>query len=291
MNATITNPLPGLHSVPYEVYRAWNAVNASTLKHALKSWAHFEYERTAPPTETDALRLGRAFHLALLEPERAASLIVAQPTFDRRTKQGKADAEAFAATIREDAIVLDDDERADIAAWRAAIMANADARLLLTKAGGVNEQSILWCDTASGIECKGRIDRLLESRNARFVIDIKTAADASPKKFAADAIKFGYDVQAAHYADGIRTLYADSKPVDSVWIVVEKAAPHAVMVYRASEPECQPDLMAFGQSRRAKLLRELKVCREKNEWPGYGKGILPLRVPAWEASKMEVSDE
>jgi hypothetical protein len=291
MTTTITNPLPGLHTVHYEVYRQWQAVNASSLKHALRSWAHFRHELDAPPVETDALRLGRAFHMALLEPDRAASLIVCPPKFDRRTKDGKATAEAFEATLTPDHIQVDAIEREDMGRMRAQIMDNPEARLLLTNARGVNEQSVLWCDKATGIECKGRIDRLLETRSARIVIDIKTAADASPKRFAADAIKYGYDVQAAHYADAIRTLHADSKPVDFVWIVVEKAAPFAVMVYRASEPDCQPDMMTFGQSRRGKLLRELRACRENNKWPGYGEGILPLRVPAWEASKMEVGDE
>jgi hypothetical protein len=43
------------------------------------------------------MALGRAFHCALLEPERFAATHVVAEKFDRRTKEGKAKAEAWEA--------------------------------------------------------------------------------------------------------------------------------------------------------------------------------------------------
>jgi hypothetical protein len=63
----------------------------------MRSPAHYKAWLENPPEPTPAMALGRAFHCALLEPERFAATHVVAEKFDRRTKEGKAKAEAWEA--------------------------------------------------------------------------------------------------------------------------------------------------------------------------------------------------
>ena len=55
-------------------YDALVAVNWSSLKHLGRSPAHYQAALKQTFADTDTLRIGRAFHVAALEPQRAESL-------------------------------------------------------------------------------------------------------------------------------------------------------------------------------------------------------------------------
>ena len=85
----------GLFSMPAEQYHSHPAVGHSGLVRIMRSPAHYKDVLTDPPDPTPAMRLGTAFHTALLEPDRFGQTFVVAPKFDRRTKEGKAQAEAW----------------------------------------------------------------------------------------------------------------------------------------------------------------------------------------------------
>jgi len=291
MTTDLPNPNTGIYDVPFNTYRTWKAVNGSTLKQALKSWAHYRHAELFPSdSTTDDLEFGKAFHLVTLEPGRAADLIVCEPEGDGRFKEVKEARAKFRETLSPESIVLSAKDKADLSLMAASLRMNADAAAILNRPGK-NEQSMIWTDAKTGLDCKGRVDRIVETKTALLIVDIKTANDASPEKFARDAIRLGYDISAAHYVEGYRAIVAPAKPIEFVWIVIEKDAPYAVSVYRAGEPECEPDMLTHGRVRRARLLKELAACRKAGIYPGYTKAMQPLRVPAWNASQLEMIDE
>lgn len=62
------------------------------------------------------------------------------------------------------------------------------------------------------------------------------------------------------------------------FLAVEKEAPFAVAVYRASE-----DLIEIGRAKYCGALQLLRWCRDRGEWPGYQPGgeIETITLPRW----------
>ena len=76
-------PEPGRYSgVPEADYFAAEAVNSSTLKHMGRSALHCKAEmtRSGDRPDTEAQKVGRLVHCAVLEPERFKAEFVRQPT-------------------------------------------------------------------------------------------------------------------------------------------------------------------------------------------------------------------
>lgn len=89
--------------------------------------------------------------------------------------------------------------------------------------------SMVWDDPASGVRCKGRVDRITEWVNPRervrrvAHIDIKTARSVDKAIFDYDAKKLGYGLQAAHYLDGTQAVRPGNSHRDFVFVVVCKS--------------------------------------------------------------------
>lgn len=222
--------------------------------------------------ETPALRFGRAVHCAVLEPDRYNEAYVVAPKFDRRTKAGKAAAAAFAAEHGHKVAITQSDHDT-IEGMRQAIEAHPIARALLTAPDAQTEVTARWTDQYTGLRCKLRADLWIPSR--RLCVDLKTAKDASPQGFARSVASYGYDVQQAHYEQGLGAAAF-------LFVVVEKEPPYAVGVYRMDEQSA-----ARGHELWRGALDELARCVERDEWPGYGSGITELTLPRWRLGSYE----
>ena len=250
-------------------YRKSPAVNKSSLWWIRKSPAHYKWFLEHPPADTPALRLGRAIHAAILQPQEYRMHYVTQPDgIDRRTKEGRALYESFRLEA-EGKEILTAEEHAQVDSIAGSVMQDEKAAALL--AGCKVERSIFWTDSSTGIPCKARIDAMKPG----IVIDLKTCADASTDAFLLDAIKYGYDVQAAHYLRAVRAV-SEEAPLQWYFIAVEKAPPFAVNVIRAGDA-----FIDRGTWQLMGLMDKLKACRDADVWPGYGENELIL--PEWDA--------
>ena len=74
-----------------------DGVSKSQLDMVAKNPALLKWVQAAPEDEEkkSALDMGTALHCLLLEPGEFDKRFIVSPKFDRRTKQGKADEEAF----------------------------------------------------------------------------------------------------------------------------------------------------------------------------------------------------
>lgn len=248
-------------------YRQHPAVNKSTLWEMRKSPAHYKWSLEHQREDTAALKFGRAFHMAVLQPEEFNSSYLIAPDIDRRTKAGREAWQQFLAEAGNKELISQSDYDM-INGMYEAIWTNDDAKALLEECE--TEKPVFWVDDATGIECKCKMDAVKPGT----LVDLKSCGDASTNAFMREALKYGYDVQSAHYLRGYRSIYTEQA---AFWfIAAEKTPPYAVNVIRASDA-----FIDRGTWTLIDLMDKLKECRDKDEWPGYGTNELVL--PEWAA--------
>jgi hypothetical protein len=247
-------------------YRAADALNYSSLKHILRSPAHYKYMRDNPIEPTKAMQFGTLVHMRILEPEKYEELVVAE-TIDRRTKLGKERAEEIEA---KGFYLISPEESAKIENIHKAVMSNPDAARFVTN--GEREQAFFWTDIETGLKCKARPDFV---HQGKFIVDIKTSKDASPQAFARTAASLMYHFQAAFYLDGVSTATTQNY-TDFVFIVVEPEPPFGVALYSL-------DLMAIdaGRVMYRRALNRIKDCEVDGLFPAYPAGLQTLSLPNW----------
>lgn len=247
-------------------YRQAEGVNKSTLWNLRKSPAHYKYFLENQREDTAAFAFGRAVHAAILTPSAFKKDFVVIPEgIDRRTKAGKEEYQAFLdASAGKEILTAADAET--VKAIVKAFKKNRDAVQLLK--GTKREKPLFWTDD-NGILCKCRID----AYKAGLIVDLKTAQDAETETFTKEALRYGYDVQAAHYLDAYQHKESAVRP-EWYFIVIEKTEPYAINILRADI-----GFLDYGFIRRQELIEKLKVCQEQKAYPDYG--INELCLPAW----------
>lgn len=247
-------------------YRQAEGVNKSTLWNLRKSPAHYKYFLENQREDTAAFAFGRAVHAAILTPAAFKKDFAIIPEgIDRRTKAGKEEYQAFLdASAGKEILTAADAET--VKAIVKAFKKNRDAVQLLK--GTKREKPLFWTDD-NGILCKCRID----AYKAGLIVDLKTAQDAETETFTKEALRYGYDVQAAHYLDAYQHKESSVRP-DWYFIVIEKAEPYAINILRADI-----GFLDYGFIRRQELIEKLKACQDQKAYPDYG--INELCLPAW----------
>ena len=258
--------------VPFATYAAMDGLNISRLKELRRSPQHYVH-RIAHPKRTDALTLGLAAHVAVLEPER----------FDRdyavwseRTDSGRMSPrngrkwETFqvAAAGRE---ILTEDEADE--ATRIALAVRSEPAAMKYLQQGDPEVTLQWMHLDR--PCKGRVDWLTRIDGRDVIVGLKTTRDCRHFAFASQAAKLGYHLQWGWYFDGYVAITTRTPRL--VEIVVENEAPNAVAVYTISD-----DIVAQGRDEYLALLDQLEECERTDLWPGPAGGVeQELSLPSW----------
>lgn len=250
-----------------EQYRAAPGVNKSTLWELIKrSPAHYKYALDNPTKDSPALAFGRALHMAILQPNEFERHYAIAPDVDRRTKQGRKEYQAFLDTLHGREPISRECWDQVVSMYNA-VYADRDAAELLD--GCQTETPIFWTDPLSRVRCKCRLDAVKPG----VIVDLKTAADASPKAFKSAAIRFGYEVQAAHYIRGYKSQH--DEPVEFYFLVIEKEPPYAINIAHAPAAFVDRGTLTLIDA-----LNKLKECRQHRHWGGYGK--TEINLEEWE---------
>jgi len=224
-----------------------------------------------PKRDTDALRLGRAFHDCLLDPEAwDRDYHVLPEGFSRAAsvKQAAAIAEADAA-IADGLTVLTIKEVERTYAYCDAIQ--ADPLILPFLSNGEAEVTFAWKDEATGVWCRARPDWMLADLSAG--INFKTDADASWSGFSTSIAKFGYAQSAAFELDGYLAVFGEA-PRRYLHPVVEKVGEG----YEAGDwiPtalwELPDEDIERGRWLNRIALNRFAECLSSGKWPGYNDG-------------------
>lgn len=254
-------------SLPIKDYHAHPAISKTKLDLLHRSPAHLQEELLNPTPATPAMLWGQMYHSLILTPDQFALTYAVLPEgIDRRYKEGK---EAW-ASWQEDhpgMIPVDKPDMTVLNAMRDALMSHSLAAAALT--GGIAEQSYFFM--IDGVECKCRPDYVV----GNLMADLKTCIDARPEPFSRATWNFRYHVQGAFYPDGY--FEATGIRIEHFFMVAqEKAAPHAVNVYRADD-----EMLDQGRREYHDDLSVYRECLELDIWPSYPEQVQALVLPVW----------
>src|SRR3990172_9289445 len=192
-----------------------NRMNWSTLKHLATSPKMLRWRMEHPQEDTPALKLGRAIHCAVLEPDVFASRWVAPgqcgttvKTGGRCTNGGSLYyAGEWYCRVRghapEDAgdppagVEVLDGESLDLAVRGAQSLRAHKAPGKLLEHGRA-EADIEWTDAHTGIECRGRLDWIMPDG----IVDLKSTRRETLREIVGDVSRMLYHAQVAWYHDG-----------------------------------------------------------------------------------------
>lgn len=270
-----------LTDLPNDDYHARPEFSSSQIKDALRTPAHFYARHMAFDKKTNAptanMLLGTVVHTLVLESDKFDDEYAIAPTFDRRTKAGKAAAEEFAAANAHKTVISDGIKN------QAQMMADSILRhpvaRLIRLPNIIAEASIFYKDTATGLDCRIRPDFHLppcEVFQHGLIVDLKTTDNASYHAFNRTIANFGYHISAAMYNDGFMQLYGTTEPPAFIWLIGERDAPYAAIAY-------QPDFETLQKGDDAKndALQTIADCLSTGDWYGYPTDILNINLPKW----------
>lgn len=260
-------------------YNQAEGIRRSVLWEMRKSPAHLKYKLEHASEPTPALIIGQALHCKLLTPENFDNEFVILPNVDKRTKEGREVLERVLAKGQGKTQITAKDMGTVIGMWES-VMSNPTAVRLLD---GMHETPYFWADDLTAELCKCRTDCETDIGEMHLIVDVKTCQDADDASFMRDALKYGYDVQAAMYRDGVKAVTNQDSLF--VFIAVEKSAPYAVNILQMDE-----GFMAYGQDRYRELLGKYHECKKRDQWPGYtgfDGEIGEMTLPPWLKKEIE----
>ena len=274
-------------------------LNWSTLRYLTTSAKLLRWRVEHPQPDTDALKLGRAIHCLLLEPEAVAARWTTQGQCAAETKgggrcastgslyhsgewycrvRGHAPEGAGPAPEGVEVITAEGMELARICAE--AVRAHGPAAALLSK--GAAEQEIEWVHAETGIACRGRIDLLRPDG----LVDLKSTRRGTLAEIRMDAARMHYYAQLAWYTDGC--IAAGRLPADAPLphlVAVSTVEPYDVAAMQLSRVAYEA-----GQILYRDLLLRYARCQAADMWPGIAPDIETLDLPPW-AGGMNGSEE
>lgn len=254
-------------------YRQHPAVSRSDLWRLKDSPEKFKFYRENPVEPTQALIFGQLFHAVVLQPEQVQEMFAVAPDCDKRTKAGREEYAAFVESAQGKTVVTLE-QMAEAQKMCDAVKRHTLASKLL---GGVHEKEYLWTDEITGENCKCRADIVTEVGGMPLVVDLKTTTDASTDGFTREALRYGYDFQAAMYLEGVNKVTECEH--NFVIIAIEKTPPYAVNVLLAPRQFVQHGYGTFRE-----LIEIYHDCKQSGVWYGYnGKDNMlgELLLPSW----------
>ena len=263
----------------------------------LHYWAAYLDPDREQRNETPAMKLGTAIHTAVLEPDEFDMRYVLipedaprHPSSSQLKAKNPSDETLYAIgwwsdfdAAHEGAVILSEDDRKVALTIGKSARAHPIARNIF--AVGTAEQSVFWTDKETGVLCKCRPDWLIDPNPNYAILDLKSAADASPEGFMRSAYNYGYHRAAAWYLDGVEAAAGD-KPDAFMFLAVEKQPPFAVAYYYADD-----DMIEVGRRENRAALRTYAECLASGKWPGYTDRLLPLGLPKWAHIALDTASE
>jgi hypothetical protein len=254
----------------FDSYRQIQAVNWTSLKYLRDgSPAHYKYRLDHQREDKPHLAIGRALHVAVFEPDRFALDFA---VYDGPTKgEGSRKAKWAFEEANAHRTVLDLDDYELTLAMRDAVRAHPLVAPYLEC--GVAEESVLFRDPISGLDCKSRLDWVSLSKPG--IVDLKSTISSEARRFASMAARFGYHCQGAMYQRGYQVATGETLPF--ILVAVEKEPPFDVAVFRCFDD----DALYAGGEELNELLERVAECRAADHWPGRYETEQALDLPKW----------
>lgn len=264
------NEFQKLGKIPFDEYRKIPRLAQSDLVMMAKSPRHFQL-RDKLRDETEAMRFGTLFHMAVLEPKRFRENFViepvAMPNGEEINKRSSKHRDWLTEWRKDnlDKVIVDETDMGKLTAMLNEMALNPLLAELFS--GGDSEVGATW--KYRGIECKGRADYFsVETLHGRLLVELKKTQSASHSNFTRSIFNYYYDVQAAWYKEGFQ---ADKHII----VAVEDRPPYGIGIYDTI------NWAEHGKIRMDRMVDKLLECQVKDEWPSYTGGIELILPPTW----------
>lgn len=262
-----------LHDVPFEDYIApSDEISSTQLKDISVSPLLYAHRLKAGRQDKDSLRLGRACHTSVLEPDKFALEFAVHLKKNGIRRGDKW--ETFKAA-NDGRTILVEAQYYQAVAIRNAVRNHRVAGELLSRTGRA-EVTLKWTHPRTGVKVKCRLDWLCDE-----LVDLKTTRNPAPHKFSGDAARLGYDLQLALYADAVAACGMGAMSVKI--IAAQNCAPWDVVVFDVDEA-----MLTEGRRKYEAAIDTYIACRESKSWPGMAPDrAVPLHLPAWATPEAE----
>jgi len=202
-------------------YSDYEFVTNSQLGLIKKDVRTYKMMRDNPELNKETLPMifGRAYHVAMLEPNEFNDKVLVFNSATRTTKGYK----DFKADNPNAPTIILQKEYDKIMYMCDVLFGHSEVRDLL-QVKGEREIANAWKDEDTGVFCKGKADY----RNGKTLIDLKTTSDGSFYGFSNSCKKYGYDRQSAFYMDGFGCD-------EFLFITQEKERPYNVSIFYAGD--------------------------------------------------------
>lgn len=247
------------------LYHNGHGISSTGIKKLLKSPRHF---KMPADTDNDALRFGRLFHMAMLEPDRFERSTILLPDLDRRTKEGKAKHQELSALAKE----------------RKAELVRDDEMIMLRDMQSACDESQLFQNITRGCQfeiagytwhlfpqalTKAKADIL----GSDYIADLKTISNSDPADLPYQIVRYGYHISAAYYLDVLSDV-TGRQYQQFMWIFVDKEQPHGLRFIAASAK-----MLEIGRREYRRALELYRQCLASDHWPCYPEQFEELELP------------
>jgi len=264
----IPTPAPGIYyDVPGEEYRRWDALNCSTLVHALEhSMLALRWSMENPKKQTEDMYLGTAIHAAILEPGRFLENMIEPPINPKGGKPYGFNTNTFQEFLdaHPGKFVIGEEDAETINRVIKAVQANPYARGAIFAERRACEVSIVFdagTEETGPIPFKCRLDCVTDAA----IVDIKSMRKMPLYAVPGNAWSGHWPHRAVMYRRGAASVGLGNR--GWVWLAAEKEPPYDVMVCEtedasmlAAEVEVDAALAAFAE------------CSRTGVWPGRASG-------------------
>ena len=202
-------------------YHSHDSISASGLK-TIYSKSVYHYLNREQFVSTPAMNFGSAVHSVLLEPEKKEILALPK-NLNLRTKKDR-EYKKQLVDENKDKIVVSGEEKEFLDHIIKNTLNNELANKLLFT---LDEIEHSYYGTYEDVPVRIRPDGI---KKGRYIIDIKTCQDASPKAFRSAIYKYSYHLQACFYSEML-----GYDPASFRFIAIENRYPFDVAVYSLSD--------------------------------------------------------
>lgn len=237
----------GFHNLTMKEYKKIPALNSSSLKEGLISSEHLDLALAdnLPKDEKEKIHniLGNAFHTWILEPHLFDERYVPfsqhnlpYPNKDFRKPENREYRDKlYEEAAKENKQVLDIEQFKELEKMKNGLFKNPNVKKLF-EVSGKNEVTMIWRHPEFNINCKGRIDKLIQG-NSIYILDLKSTKEPSEREFLYAWKHYNYNFQAAFYEEGYRILTGDIPTF--IFIFQEKKYPYLTFERAISQEKLQ----------------------------------------------------
>lgn len=256
-------------------YHAHPALSYSTGKHLLRSTQHYLHALQHREERT-AFDEGHVIHAFALGKGEEVVEIPYDSYRSNAAKQLRDEAYAQGKTPIKAHMIEPLRKAAE------SVRSHPTARAWLEAEGDI-EVPLFATDPETGIEVRGKPDKLARIKRRVAPVDLKTMPDARPFRVFQAIRDQDYDLQAAMYRRLIELSLGETS-APGVMIAVEKEPPFGVAVYQLSHE----DLIASGDLKLRTVLARAKALRDNPDaWPGYPLGTHVLTPSSYYLTDLE----